>query len=367
LEPNQYIENLYSNTLALSEFESENIFSALIQPEKNDLDVVLQYAESQKGVLAVVITSLIYKRLNPEQDIRNHQSSIPNGYSGRTFDSRYVTPFLKKQRFPSMAESGWLTRSLEQKHPYDRQYTGAIKTNLKNAFLNILERVESGVLPELYLSYIFHALIKQRDEQSIQLARPVDISISRITHLLHNHFNDKYQSEGASRLPVLALYAAYECMMKEMRRFTNKQLLPLESHTSADSRSGRIGDIDVVDEQGEPFEGVEVKHGIPITAQLVRDAFGKFATTRVKRYYLLSTADVAPAEREAVQKVIDIIRVQHGCQVVANGLTKSINYYLRLLDNPTDFISFYVDKLETDRAIKFEHKQRWNELIIRRV
>jgi DNA (cytosine-5)-methyltransferase 1 len=351
----------------LSELDAENAFSVLIQEEKNDLNSVLHYAESQKGVLAVVITSLVYKRLNPEQDIRNHQSSIPNGYSGRTFDSRYITPFLKKQRFPAMAESGWLTRSLEQKHPYNRQYTGAIKADLKNAFLNVLERIEKGALPELYLSYIFYTLIKQRDAQAIQLARPVDIPIAQIMQLLHNHFNGKYQSEGASRLPVLALYAAYECMMKEMRRFAGKKLLSLESHTSADSRSGRIGDIDVIDEQEETFEGVEVKHGIPITAQLVRDAFEKFATTRVKRYYLLSTADVAPAEREAVQQAIDDIRVQHGCQVVANGLTKSINYYLRLLDNPTDFISFYVDKLEADRAIKFEHKKRWNDLITKRV
>ena len=56
----------------------------------------------------------MYKALNPAQDIRNHQASIEGGYSGRTFDSKYITPFMKLHKFPSMAESGWLTRALEQ-------------------------------------------------------------------------------------------------------------------------------------------------------------------------------------------------------------------------------------------------------------
>jgi DNA (cytosine-5)-methyltransferase 1 len=50
-----------------------------------------------------------------------------------------------------------------------------------------------------------------------------------------------------------------------VKRFEGKKLLDIESHTSADSRSGRIGDIDIVDEKGRAFEAVEVKHGIPIT------------------------------------------------------------------------------------------------------
>jgi len=152
-------------------------------------------------------------------------------------------------------------------------------------------------------------------------------------------------------------------MTREIRRFEGKQLLPMESHTSADSRSGRIGDIDITDEQGKPFEAVEVKHGIPISAQLVRDAFEKFSTTQVTRYYLLSTADVAAHEQDAVQKAIETIRNLHGCQVIVNGLTRSIEYYLRLLDNPSDFVDEYVTGLEEDKALKFEHKKRWNELV----
>lgn len=45
---------------------------------------------------------------------------MDKGYSGRSFDTKYITPFMKF-KFPKIAmrESGWLTRSLEQLEPYD--------------------------------------------------------------------------------------------------------------------------------------------------------------------------------------------------------------------------------------------------------
>lgn len=90
---------------------------------------VIYFSERQKGVLTVIITGLFYKLLNPAQDIRLHQSNMEGGYSGRTFDTKYVTPFMKANQFPSMAESGWLTRSLEQAMPYVSNYTGSISGN----------------------------------------------------------------------------------------------------------------------------------------------------------------------------------------------------------------------------------------------
>ncbi len=73
---------------------------------------------SQKGVFTVLVTLLTHKLIEPKQDIRNHQSSLVNGFSGRTIDTKYITPTLKELGLPSMAESGWLTRSLEQPFPY---------------------------------------------------------------------------------------------------------------------------------------------------------------------------------------------------------------------------------------------------------
>ena len=166
--PNQILEDSYLKVMSALGSGNE-IKSTLSADEKELLNVVLRYAEQAKGVLTVLLTSIFYKILHPEQDIRNHQSSIKKGYSGRTFDSQFITPFMKAKKFPAMAESGWLTRSLEQKVPYDKQYSGAINPpELKQSFLSILERVENTADAEAYLSYLLQGLILQRNKHIIE-------------------------------------------------------------------------------------------------------------------------------------------------------------------------------------------------------
>jgi len=55
--------------------------------------------------------------------------------------SLFITPTLKELGLPSMAESGWLTRSLEQPYPYTLGYKGKISgKGIKEAFLNLLRK-----------------------------------------------------------------------------------------------------------------------------------------------------------------------------------------------------------------------------------
>jgi len=359
-----FLEDQYNQAMSVVG-SNETITTDLAEGEKELLDTILQYSESAKGVLTVFITSIVYKILNPEQDIRNHQDSIPKGYSGRTFDTKHITPFLKQCKFPAMAESGWLTRSLEQKVPYDKSYTGAINpASLKISFLSLLDNIQNDADCVAYLSFILQGLIIKRNQHTIDLAKPTTLSINTILGVLDQHFHSSYKAEGASRLPVLAFYAIYQCLLVEAKRFDKKQLLPIESHTSADSRSGRIGDIEIIDENKRAFEAVEVKHGIAISLQLVLDAYAKFQTTPVNRYYILSTAPQAEKEEwDKIQAEIQRIKNVHGCQLIVNGIMPSLKYYLRLLDNTFEFIDKYVNLLENDTALKFEHKAKWNEII----
>jgi len=364
MNPQELLEKTYDQCMSIvARFNSIKV--GLPEKEKKSLDILLEHSESAKGVLTVVITSIVYKALNPDQDIRNHQESIPNGYSGRTFDSKFITPFLKHYKFPAMAESGWLTRSLEQKRPYNKTYPGAIKPDrLKNAFLYVIDKIQTGNNTKEYLSYIIQGLIIKRNLQTIDLAKPTNLSISTILNVLYDHFNSNYKAEGASRLPVLAIYAVYQCLIKETKRFQDMTLLPIESHTSADSRSGRIGDIEIIDSKNRPFEAVEVKYDIPITLKIVKDAYLKFQTTPVDRYYILSTATQRDEEElETIHSEIQKIKNVHGCQIIVNGIMPSLKYYLRLLEDTFEFIDHYVDLLENDSAIKFEHKQMWHTLI----
>lgn len=363
MEPIEFLKQIYNESMAI--VGSDNTIKSDLDPKAaNHLSEILGRSESAKAVITVILTSAVYKMLNHEQDIRNHQTSIPNGYSGRTFDSKFITPFLKSVKFPAMAESGWLTRSLEQKVPYDSNYSGAIRPDsLKTAFLETIAFIQKGKDLDKVLSFLFQGLIIQRNAQQIDLAKPHNLQIATIIDLLTTHFDTKYSAEGASRLPVLALYAAYQCLVNETKRFEGKTLWPIESHTSADTRSGRIGDIDIVDEKERAFEAVEVKHGIAITAQLVKDAFEKFKTTQVSRYYLLSTANIDASQADEINKEVDRIKNIHGCHVIANGLTNSLKYYLRLLSDTSEFIENYVNLIETDTALKFEHKTEWNNII----
>lgn len=359
----QFLDELYDNAM-IAVGTHNSIVSELAESEKELLNIVLKNSEKAKGVLTVLITSLVYKYFHSEQDIRMHQVGIVGGYSGRSFDAKNITPFMKKYNFPAMAESGWLTRALEQKVPYDQNYSGAITPkDLKPVFLSILANIENGVSSEMYLQYLVQGLILKRNSQLINLAKPTALSINSILELLDKHFSAAYSAEGASRLPVLALYAAYQCLLNETKRFSNKVLLPLESHTSSDMSSGRIGDIEIIDEKNRVFEAVEVKHKIPISLGLVKDSHTKFQTTPVNRYYILSTAQMNKDDVIKINEEIQRIKLIHGCQVIVNGIIPTLKYYLRLLDDTYEFIENYVHLIESDAALKFEHKDRWNTLI----
>ena len=341
-----------------------------IQSELSDdvccyLDIIIKNAEASKGVLAVVVTSMVYKLFNPEQDIRLHQKSIEGGYAGRTFDSTYITPFLRSHKFPAMEESGWLTRSLEQKSPYTLDYKGAIRNvDLKNAFLRTLHAVEEENLDcRQALDYIMQGLIIQRDKNNIELAIPQNLSIKNIITLLQEHFDYKYKSPGQSRLPVLAIYAVYQILCKELKRFDGKKLLPLESHTSADTQSGRKGDIDIVNSDGSSFEAVEVKFNIPISRNIVEIAKEKIHTCKICRYYILSTKGMVQDDEDEIEEEIRQIKSVHGCQLVVNGIIPTLNYYLRLVNDTRSFVENYTLLLSEDKTVKFEHKLAWNDIV----
>lgn len=352
-------------TSALEATAVNDYTAALPEEAAEQIRLLVSRSESNKGMVAVLTTLLVHKLVAPEQDIRNHQAKIPNGFAGRVIDKDCITPFLKSVSFPAMAESGWLTRSFEQSHPYDFNYPGNITPKtVKTAFLNIIDLVQTHGLPaDDVLLYFFKLLIKQRDDLNIELAKPHSLSISKIVKLLERHFTFRYTCAGASRLPTLAIYAAYQCMMGQVARFRDKQLCPLESHNSADAQSGRIGDIDINNENGSAFEGVEIKHEIQITPQLVRDAYEKFKVYNTDRYYLLTTASMDSADWDAIEAEIQRIAQIHGCQVIVNGVYTTLKYYLRLVTDPAEFIDRYVELLKADETVKFQHKAVWNELI----
>lgn len=104
---------------------------------------------------------------------------------------------------------------------------------------------------------------------------------------------------------------------------------------SADSQTGAVGDIEILGADGEVFEALEIKHAITIDETILTNVREKLMDRRVDRYYVLTTAtrctdgDLTESLRQIYAKL--------GCQVVINGVLPSLRYYLRLLEDPSQF------------------------------
>ncbi|MBY0379778.1 MAG: DNA (cytosine-5-)-methyltransferase, partial [Burkholderiales bacterium] len=211
--PRQFLENIYNKAI----LPNNTTLSTILNTQQLEWVVkIVDNEESFKGVYTVLITSLTYKALNPKQDIRYHKVELTNGYSGRSFDTKYVTPFLKSKKFfGAMKESGWLTRSLEQVHPFNKNFPGKISNrDVKEAFLNILNDVEENLIdPEEYLLSIFKLSISIKNTKTVKLINPINseskLNIDQVIKYLTNHFYYKYATRGASILPVVAIYSIY--------------------------------------------------------------------------------------------------------------------------------------------------------------
>jgi len=377
---NHEYNTILSNAFSEAEKEikkdgGKKYLNKLNASQKEWLVKVVGKSESLKAVVTALTTCFVKKIEDPKQDIRYHKYELKNGYSGRTLDTSYITPFFKSHfRRLAMKESGWLTRSIEQPHPFTKNFPGRIRDKeVKTAFLDIVDDIETKKADsQTYLISLFILLIKSTSiEQTRMDIIKIEkgITIGSIVDALKIHFFNKYSVSGASRLPVVALYSIYQILIKDISRFENKKLLPLRSHISPDARARGVGDLEVVDEKGEYFEAVEIKHGIPIDSVMIQDAYDKFKVTPIKRYYLLTTAEpnIKQGEEDKILEVVEEIRNKHGCEVIVNGLIHSLKYYLRLLNEPSKFIDNYTKNLEIEFSktteIKKEQIIKWKELL----
>ncbi|MCG6150309.1 MULTISPECIES: hypothetical protein [Leptospira] len=321
----------------------------------------------QKAVFTVIVTLGIYKILHPNQDIRYHQSQLPGGFSGRSIDTRYITPILRIHGFPSMAESGWLTRSLEQAAPYDSNYPGKIgDRELKIAFLKIIEKINTEIgNVEIILINILakvHKLTIGNESRIIRLESPEKIKIDDLICLLEAQFKFNYGTHGGSKIPVIAFHTIYELLIEEIERFSGCELKPLGSHTASDRSSRSSGDIEIFKDE-KLFEAIEIKLDIPISANLIRIVKEKILKFNPVRYYVLSNSNIEESELTEIDHLIKEIYETHGCQVIINGLIPTLKYYFRLLDDTVSFFDKYQEKLLGDSELLATHKEIFQRLV----
>ena len=347
---------------------------------KDLIDFIDQFWQKAQGNAESAITNLITclacKSVEPAIDCRYHRKpgkgmpQPPDGqnnyFSGRTISEDIVAPWLKNQDFVT-SNSGWQTRTFERPRPYTLDYPENIGA-IKEEFLHILDAVQSGniSLSREALEYLIFKQIAFRESQKIQLTIPSINSIQTIISFFEKHFFASYSRKGASRLPVLAIYAVYSCVMAEMDRYEGGyHLAPLQAHESADARTGAIGDIQIFDAEDRIFEAFEIKHEITIDKEIIRTVYDKFRSfPSLQRCYILTTAAVCGGQDADSLAIIQRIRNSHGSEVIVNGVLPTIKYFLRLLKNPSSIFPIYIDLLAKDRSVSYEHRQKWNEVVI---
>ncbi|MBE9117818.1 DNA cytosine methyltransferase [Lusitaniella coriacea LEGE 07157] len=359
----QKLLEIHHGSLELNDINNE-----LTDELQNYINVIAQNCSKQKGVYTVLITLLIHKIIEPTQDIRFHQSNMPGGFSGRTVDTQYITPTLKELGLPAMAESGWLTRSLEQPYPYTLDYKGKINNKaVKTAFLEIVDFIENNPNRTELITKLLIDRVKQVSKANqiiiTKLANVEKLNITTVIHCLNAHFNHNYKVFGASKLPVIAFHAIYQRFIQEVERYKGCTLKDLGSHTASDRTSRTAGDIEVLDKNKKLIEAIEIKYNKPIDLQMLLNAKDKILKYSPRRYYIFSSADVRQKDEAKIQEEIKFIATNHGFQVIVNGIIPTLKYYLRLITSVENFIEDYSRLVEQDRELQAIHKIQWNNIL----
>lgn len=354
------LEDILNNSKSISDI------SNIPHNVKVDLLTVAQYCEKQKGVYTVLTTLLYYKVLHPAQDVRRHQAQLPNGFSGRSFDTHNVTPVLKKHKLPAMAESGWLTRSLEQPYPYDFDYNGKIPHTVKLPFLRSLDYVQNNPnAAENMLRILLNKVITIAAQNQITitpLKNPESLTIEKIMLALEEHFLTQYGTHNGAKLPVLAFYAIYSSLIRELKRYEGCTLAPLSSLTACDRTNKASGDIEIFKEN-DLFEAIEIKLDKKIDSQIVRVAEEKIYKWNPQRYYILSVLGTKEEDNIEIANIVHNVGKEHGCQIIINGLLPTIKYYLRLITDLSNFVNTYNQAVQEDNELQTIHKKFWNTLL----
>lgn len=239
------------------------------------LDQIVESVTSEVGraVAGLTILQLVIKCLEPAQSIRLHKGgagdfSWREGISMRRLDSRFVTPFLRKHNLLRINKDGlFMTRSLAENYPYTQFYKAAVR-GAKQAWLDLIDQVELGVVPSCdALKYLLAKLrnraerFMERAEYALQITRrwlATTPNPEQIESLILQHINN---SSYSARLLEIGMHSFMQVL--EDRKALNGRLVPLCQMRTANKKHRNIADVEVVNEEGVVIEAWDAKYGKP--------------------------------------------------------------------------------------------------------
>ncbi|MBJ7901632.1 MAG: restriction endonuclease, SacI family [Cyanobacteria bacterium RI_101] len=215
------------------------------------VDYVCRCMSNRAGV-RLLMSCLLAKLDKPNIDLRKPYTEIggEDSFSGRTYDERYLTPFINEHRLPVNPTTAFLTptlRNINQPLTTDRELVGRPRDLYKKT-LELLEDVAvNRISADTLLIEIVRALMLLRNEKLARISSllagldraegALPLSSEAIITLISQHLACK----NSSRLLVLVVAAAYKAAGVRLV----ERMLPLNSHNAADLQTGSLGDIEI--------------------------------------------------------------------------------------------------------------------------
>lgn len=286
------------------------------------------------AVVRLVLACSLAKIHRPTIDIRKPYTEIgdSDAYSGRSYDEGYVTTFVQAHGLPCNPTTAFLTPALRNRNTTLLPSTNLVgrTPELYQAALQLLTDVQdSTILAEDVLAESVRSLLIKkhvREEQMSALmaglrtpGEGIPLSSEGIVTLLEQHL----RSPGSSRLPVLAVAAAYEAAGARLGEMAK----PLSSHNAADLQTGAIGDVEItLTGNDDVVTGYEMKTR-RVTREDINAALQKIADQRIQNYIFITT-DVI--EREVREYAASLYEQTGGVEVVVLDCIAFLRHFLHL-------------------------------------
>ena len=333
---------------------------------------VCRCQENRVGV-RLLMACLLAKIYEPEVDIRKPYTEIgdDDSYSGRTYDERYIRPFITEHNLPCNPTTAFLTPALRNRNIVltpDADLVGRPPELYQNALQLLTEIHTLTISAQDALAEVVRCLLVLRDERQRQTEELLEqlgtcrdgipLAAEDIVTLIQQHLN----CLRASRLPVLVVAAAYRAAEAHL----GERILPLHSHTAADSQTGALGDVEItMMDDDNIVTGYEMK-AQRVTIVDIDNALAKVIERGqgIDNYIIITTD---PIEQSVRDYAASMYERTSGIEFVVLDCISFLRHFLHLFYRlRMQFLDAYQDFLiaEPESAVRQELKDAF--LILRR-
>jgi len=296
----------------------------------------------------LLMSCLLARLHRPGVDPRKPFTVIgsPDAFSGRTYDERYLSPFINANRLPCNSTTAFLTPALRN---HDRPLTTSTRLvgrprEMYEYTIELLEEVAAGRLSAGdALIETLRILLMMRDERQSRIdsllsslnrgGGSLPLSSEAIVNLLDQHLKCKH----SSRLPVLIVAAAYTAASGKL----GERNLPLKGHDAADEQTGALGDVEICLTNDDRIRTIYEMKSKRVTKEDLERALQKISTLQGQvDNYVFITTDVI--EQLVAEYATTLYEKTGGTEFVILDCLGFLRHFLHLFHRlRTEFLEAY--------------------------